>query len=426
MDRRTREALHEARELLHTNQRSDASFVLANLLKRQPDNAQAWYLLSQAATEKEQQIYALKRVLNIYPDNPKAQARLAQLTSLPAIPSLVEPEPVPIIHKPTPDEEVRQIRARPEVRYDRWNRMRIRLSLSWTRFKDGWKVFSQDRLAMLGLVLIGLFALMSITHPILMRTIWERKLFDPYTGFDINLIPHPAPPDNVHLLGTDALGRDVLSMLLAATTPTFMVGFTAAITTAFLATCLSIPAAFFRGKVDLMLTNLMDVMILLPAPVLMIILGARFRELGPVPLGLIFGTVTGAGSAAIVMRTAALKVSAKPFMEASQIAGGGALHMMTKHFLPNMLPLAALQMMMAVSSAVVADGFVSFFGLQRTSLNWGTLIYDAFLYSNIGGEGTQWHVLIPAAIVFSLFSLSFYLVSRGLHKVADPQLRGDR
>jgi len=91
--------------------------------------------------------------------------------------------------------------------------------------------------------------------------------------------------------------------------------------------------------------------------------------------------------------------------------------------LPNMLPLAALQMMISVSSSVIAYGFVSFFGLQRIDLNWGTLIYDGFLYGMIGGSGTQWHVLLPAALAFSLFALGFYLISRGLHKVADPQLR---
>ncbi|MGD8753951.1 MAG: ABC transporter permease, partial [Anaerolineales bacterium] len=380
------------------------------LLKRDPQNAQAWFLLSFALTERQQKVYALERVLDIYPGNPRATARLQEITA-PVGDALA-----PVIERPE---------RHPPVRFNAWQRTQIRLTLAQRRFKAGWKVFSQDRLALVGVGLIAVFALMAIAHPILMRTVWERRLFDPYTGFDNDLIPHPSPPDDVHLLGTDALGRDVLSMLLAATTPTFVVGFTAAITTAILATILSIPAAYYRGRVDMMLTNLMDVVILLPAPILMIILGARFRDMGPVPLGLIFGVITGAGGAAIVMRTAALKVAAKPFMEAAHIAGGNALHVMVKHFLPNMLPLAALQMMIAVSGAVVADGFISFFGLKRVTLNWGTLIYDAFLYSNIGGSGTQWHVLLPAALAFTFFALAFYLVSRGLHKVADPQLRDE-
>ncbi|MFH1635638.1 MAG: ABC transporter permease subunit [Chloroflexota bacterium] len=117
-------------------------------------------------------------------------------------------------------------------------------------------------------------------------------------------------------------------------------------------------------------------------------------------------------------------VVSKPFMEAAHIAGGGAWHIITKHLLPAMLPLAALQMMIAVSGSVVADGFISFFGLTRTVNNWGTIIYNAFVYTNIGGSGSSiWHMLLPAAMSFSLFALGFYLVSRGLHKVASPTLR---
>lgn len=306
-----------------------------------------------------------------------------------------------------------------------WRRFRIRAMLAGRRLADAWVVFRRDRLAVLGLVIIFLFALMAIAHPILMNTIWPRKLYDPLTGFDQDMMPHPSQPSSRHLLGTDVLGRDVLSMLLAATTPTFVVGLTAALTTAVLSLALSMAAAYFRGTVDTIITNLVDVVILLPAPILMIIVGARWRDLGPLPLGMIYGAITGSGSAAIVMRSQALKVANKPFMEAAHIAGGGAVHIIVKHFLPNMLPLAALQMMISVSGAVIADGFIAFFGLKRLTNNWGTLIYDAFLYSTLG-TGQQWHILIPTATAFSLFALSFYLVSRGLHRVADPRMRSEQ
>jgi peptide/nickel transport system permease protein len=304
-------------------------------------------------------------------------------------------------------------------------RAAIRLQLTRQRLSSGWIVFREDRLAVLGVLLIGAFGLMAIAHPILMATIWERRLFDPTTGFDGALIPHPTPPGVVHLLGTDALGRDVLSMILAATTPTFIIGLTAAVTTAVLSIIISIPAAYYRGRMDTILASLMDVVVLLPAPILMIIVGARWPDLFPIQLGFIYGLVTGLGSAAIVMRTAALKVSAKPFMEAAHVSGANPLQVMVKHFLPNMMPLAVLQMMIAVSGAVIADGFISFFGLRRVTANWGTLIYDAYHYANIGGDVTQWHLLIPAAMCFSFFALAFYLVSRGMHRVADPRLRDE-
>ncbi len=269
-----------------------------------------------------------------------------------------------------------------------------------------------------------MFGLMAIAYPILINSVWPRGIYDPVTGFDIHIFPHPSPPGPGHILGTDSLGRDVLSMILAATTPTFIVGLTAALSTASIGTLMSVIAAYFRGSVDLLITNLADVFLLFPAPIIMVIIGARFRDLTPVQLGLIYGFVTGMGGTTIVMRAQALQIAAKPFMEAAHIAGGGAWHIIAKHLIPSVLPLAALQMMLAVTGAVVADGFISFFGLTRISSNWGTIIYNSFVYGNISGSyGPPWHMLIPAAACFSLFALGFYLVSRGLHRVASPIIR---
>jgi peptide/nickel transport system permease protein len=165
---------------------------------------------------------------------------------------------------------------------------------------------------------------------------------------------------------------------------------------------------------------------MLPAPVMMVIIGARFREITPFALGLYYGLVTGAGGTTIVMRAQAIQIVSKPFMEASRISGGGARHMILRHLLPSLLPLAALQMMVAVTGAVVADGFISFFGITRTISNWGTIIYDAFVYAGItGGLNIPWNILLPAALCFSFFALGFYLISRGLHRVASPELRID-
>ena len=123
------------------------------------------------------------------------------------------------------------------------------------------------------------------------------------------------------------------------------------------------------------------------------------------------------------MRSYALMVVNKPFIEAARVAGGGSKHIITSHILPHMLPLAALYMMLAVTGAVVADAFVSFFGFSRDYLNWGSIIYSSFIYSSYIGAGVEWHVLIPPSLALSTFAAAFYFVSRGLHEVADPQLR---
>ncbi len=305
----------------------------------------------------------------------------------------------------------------------RGRRVRLRALTTWRTFRGDWQVFVQNRLAVLGLVLILLFGIMAISHPLLRATVWKKGFYNPVTGYDFE-VTHPAPPSARHLLGTDNLGRDVLSMLLAATTPTFVIGIAAAVTTAVIGTAIGVVSAYYRGTVDAIFTHLADAFLLLPAPLFMVIVGMRFREIGPVPLGLIYGLIAGAGGAAIVMRSHALTIVAKPFIEAARIAGGEGRHIMLVHILPHMLPLAALYMMLAVTGAVVADAFISFWGFSRSYMNWGTVIYSSFAYSSYLGAGVEWHVLIPPSLALSAFAAAFYFVSRGLHRVADPRLRG--
>ncbi|MFQ5594838.1 MAG: ABC transporter permease [Anaerolineae bacterium] len=303
-----------------------------------------------------------------------------------------------------------------------WRRFSIRTRLTLRRVGGAWEVFARNRLALLGLALIGIFALMAISHPILIRTVWPSGVYDPVTGFDFKTM-HPAPPSSRHLLGTDGLGRDVLSRLLAATTPTFVLGLTAALITAIVGAAMGAISAYFGGMVDAVLTHISDAFLLLPAPIFMVIVGVAFNEFGPVKLGAIYGLIAGLGGTAVVLRSYALTVMAKPYIEAARIAGGGSAHTILRHLLPPMIPLTSMMMLLSVTGAVVADAFVSFFGLTRLYLNWGTIIYTSQAYMGTLGGGIEWHVLLPPSIALSLFSAAFYLIARGLHEVADPRLR---
>ncbi len=301
-------------------------------------------------------------------------------------------------------------------------RFRMRVVTSWRRLRGSWRVFAEDRLAVVGLVIIGLFGVLAVAHPILMRSVWQRRVYDPQTGFD-PMIMHPSTPSAEHLLGTDALGRDVLSMLLAATTPAFTVGIVAAMTTAVIATSMGAVCAYVGGVVDLILTQIADAFLLLPAPLFMVIFGMRFNNLGPAWLGLVYGLIAGAGGTALVMRSQALSTVSKPFVKAAKVAGGGSRHILLVHVVPHLLPLAGLCMMLSVTGAVVSDAFVAFGGFTRAYLNWGTMIYNAFTYTEALGTEVQWHVLLSPSLALSFFAAAFYFVAQGLHRVADPRLR---
>lgn len=302
-----------------------------------------------------------------------------------------------------------------------WDRLRLWLSLNGQQLREGWAIFSRNRLAMFGLALIALYVLAALIHPVLLGTVWPRGVYHPETGFDMDIAPHPTPPSASHLLGTDALGRDVLSMLMAATRSTIVLALAAALTTALISTLVGAISAYFGGIVDQAFVHLADLALLFPAPLVMVVIGGT-GTIGPLEFGLLYGLLYGIGGAAIVMRAHALTLMSRPFIEASRVAGAGAGRIILYHLIPHMLPLAAVQMMLSVVGVVFADGFVAFLGLSRVRLNWGSLIYSSFSNRAINTAIT-WNVLIPAALAISLFAASFYFVARGLHEVAEPRLR---
>jgi peptide/nickel transport system permease protein len=300
----------------------------------------------------------------------------------------------------------------------RWRRL---MQLRFRNLRESWSIFSNNKLALFGVVLLFFYALMAIMHPILMKTVWPNTIYNPATGFDQNVFPHPAPPSSGHLLGTDSLGRDVLSRLLAATTPTFVLAMTAAVVTAALSTLSGALSAYYRGRLDGLLSHLSDLLLLAPAPMVMIVISG-ISQLEPVEFGLLYGLLAGLSGTAIVMRSYALTIMAKPFIDASRVAGSGAGRIIFKHLIPHMLPLASVQMMLTITGAVFADGFSTFLGLSITRLNWGSLIWDSFtLMSFI--PTIPWNVLIPPAIAISMFAAAFYFIARGLHEVAEPRIR---
>jgi len=278
-------------------------------------------------------------------------------------------------------------------------------------------------MGLIGLGLILVFAIMAVLHPILMDTVWPTGVYDPQVGFDSKL-NHPSTPSSAHLLGTDALGRDVLSRLLAATTPTFSLGLAAALAASVVGTIVGAYAGYYRGAVDSVLSRISDVALLLPAPILMVIIGTRFRDISPVALGLIYGLIAGAGGTAIILRTQSLKLRETPFVEASRSTGGSSSYILARHIIPHLMPLAAISALVVVTGAVVADGFISFFGFTRSIHNWGTMIYETFTYDQaLSIPEPSWHALIPPAMALSLFALAFYLASRGMERIADPRSR---
>lgn len=299
---------------------------------------------------------------------------------------------------------------------------RVRARLLWQSVRSNWALFAENKIGLLGLGIIIVFALMVIAHPILTRTVWDPSIYDPVVGYAFDEFVQPAPPSVRHLLGTDPLGRDVLSQLMYSARAEFALGLIAALVTVVVGTGVGAISAYFGGVVDSLLMRLADIIVMMPLVSLLIVLGVLF-DLNMYSLALVIGIITGFGGTSIIIKSQALSLKVKPYIDAARVAGGGHLHIILVHIIPNLLPLAFLYMMFTVTSAIFSEAVLSFFGILNIRMSWGIMIYTA-QYAGYLLSGTRyWWLLMPAGVSITLLCGSFYLVGRALDEVVNPRLR---
>lgn len=298
---------------------------------------------------------------------------------------------------------------------------RVRLRLLLRGVRTSLALFAENPIGLVGVAIILFFFSFTIIHPILMKTVWDPNIYNPVTGFDISIPFHPAPPSSAHLLGTDPLGRDVLSQLMWSTRSEFILGLVAALVTVTIATTIGSLAAYFGGAVDTFFMRLADIVIMLPYITILIVMSALFDLTLPV-LALILGLLGGLGGATIIIKSQALTIKVRTYIEAARVAGGGNGHIIINHIIPNLLPLSFLYMMFAVNSAIASEAVLSFFGLLNIRMSWGLMIYTSS-YSGYLLDFTKWWLIFPASVSISMLCAAFYLVGRALDEIVNPRLR---
>lgn len=289
-------------------------------------------------------------------------------------------------------------------------------------WRQSWLPLRHSSLAILGLSIIVLFALMAMAHPILMATVWDRATYHPLVGFDYDGVPHPNLPSMKHLLGTDALGRDVLSQLMFATRTSFGLGLVAGIVATTLATLIGIVSAHYGGLIDTFLMGISDAFVLMPPPIVLLVIGLLI-DMNWLVVGLIFGLFAGLGSPAIIAKAYGQSIKVKPYIDAARMTGASSWYIMRVHYLPNMLSLVLITFMFTVTQSVLIEALLSFFGRTQIRMSWGTMIWFMQYMFRLSPIRAQWHAVLPPALAIMLFCGAFYMVGRALDEVVNPRLR---
>jgi ABC-type dipeptide/oligopeptide/nickel transport system permease subunit len=224
------------------------------------------------------------------------------------------------------------------------------------------------------------------------------------------------PPSAAHLLGTDALGRDVFSRILYGGRISLSVGLIAVLVAVVLGLGIGLPSGFYRGWVDGFATRLIDSLMAFPGIFLAL---AIMTALGPgLEHGMIALGIAGAPSYARLIRGSTLSASQHAYIEAARCVGCSDVRIMGLHLVPNVIGPLIVLATVGLGQTIVAAASLSFLGLgaQPPSPEWGAMLGDGrdYIYS-------AWWASVFAGLAILIATVAINIVGDGLREALDPQ-----
>lgn len=288
-------------------------------------------------------------------------------------------------------------------------------SLAWARRRDSvarfWHSYRSHRAGLLGLGALALIALVALAAPLLV-------------GSDVQSVTH-APgaalesPSGEFPLGTDQFGRSLLGLLVWGARISLAVGLLAASLSVAIGTLVGIIAGHYGGWFSTVLMRITDWFLVMPALVLAIVLATVMsRSVWTVILAI---GVTSWPTTARLVRAQTIAVESRPYIERAKALGGGHGHLMSRHVLPNVMPLVLAQTTLGISSAILTEATLAFLGLgDPTVVSWGGMLQDAREAGAVSSG--HWWYLAPPGIAIALVALAFTLCGRAIEAVLNPKL----
>src|SRR3954462_935021 len=269
-------------------------------------------------------------------------------------------------------------------------------------------------LAVLGLVIIAIVLAGAMLAPWLTGYDPNEQMFDGLT-----IEGSPLPPSAQYWLGTDLLGRDLLTRILYGARPPLIIGIVANGVALLIGTLVGVTAGYFRGWIGSALMRFTDLMMAFPALLLAICLAAVFQPSLWI-VAMVIALVNWVQTARVIY-TETSSLAEREFIDAERSIGASAPRILFRHILPHLLPTIIVWGTLGISTTVLLEATLSFLGIgvQPPTASWGNIIFENQTYF----QAAPWLVFIPGAAIV-LLALAFNLVGDGLRDVLDPTQKG--
>jgi peptide/nickel transport system permease protein len=269
------------------------------------------------------------------------------------------------------------------------------------------KQFTRNRTATVSLTFIIIVVLSAVFSP----------QIAPYNPEAIDLRNRFSPPDGRHLLGTDSLGRDVLSRIIYGARVSLVVGFISAA----IALCIGVPlgliAGYYGGLVDEIIMRVTDIFLTLPwLPMVLVFVTIFGNDITNILI--IFGGLAWPDITRVV-RPESMSLTERDFILAEKVIGASPTRILFLHLLPNQLPSILVYTTLLVGWGILGMSSVGFLGLAPITIDWGSDLSQALKYMI---TGSWWLVLFPGIAIF-LTVLCFYLVSDAIQDLVNRRER---
>jgi oligopeptide transport system permease protein len=272
---------------------------------------------------------------------------------------------------------------------------------------EAWRRLRRNHLAMLGAALLVVIVMVAAATP------WIA----PYPYEKTNLAYGPRPPSWQHPLGTDELGRDLLTRVMWGAQVSLGVGILATAVSLTIGVSYGALAGYLGGRGDRVMMRIVDIMYGLPFMFLVIILMVLFGR-NIFNLFIALGAVEWLTMARIV-RGQVLSLREREFVQAARATGGRPLRVLAQHVVPNAVGPIIVYATLTVPAVMLEEAFLSFLGLgvQPPMASWGSLASEGAANLDV----RPWLILFPGlALTVTLFSLNF--LGDGLRDALDPQV----
>ncbi len=276
-------------------------------------------------------------------------------------------------------------------------------------FKRFWRIMLARKIVIFGLAILLLAFIVAIFAP----------LIAPHDPIEQNLLNSLQQPSKEHLLGTDALGRDVLSRIIYGTRVSLAVGFVSVAIAGSIGMLLGLISGYIGGWVEGIIMRFMDVMMSIPLIILAMFIGAVLgKGLDNIMLAIGIGMIP---SYARLTRGQVKSIKQLDYVTAGKISGAGSFKNAFVHILPNCIAPNIVLMTMNLGVAILIEAGLSFLGLgiNPPMASWGAMVSDGYNHLR-----TLPYLSIAPGVVIMIVVLAFNIVGDALRDTLDPRLRG--